>query len=57
MSQFGKPKGKVPERIQKRIWERWERRSGWAQKPAQTTGAQKGLLKSFPVRGSDGVAL
>lgn len=33
--QFGKPKGKVPERIEKRIQERWEWRNGWAQKPAQ----------------------
>lgn len=57
MCQFGKPKGKVPERTEERIQESWERRNGWAQKPAQSTGTQKVLLKSFPARVSVWVAL
>lgn len=57
LSQFGKPKGKVPERIKKRIQERWEQQNGGVQKPAQSTGTQKVLLKSFSVRVSVSVAL
>lgn len=57
MCQAGKPKGKVSERIEKRIQKRWEQRNGWSQKPAQSTGTQKVLLKSFPVRVSVSAAL